>query len=136
MYIVAHKDVLDNISDIKYGTEATGVGGVWINKGGVAISFDYGGTRLCFVNSHLAAHQSAKHAEKRNSDYSEICHGVMGSIGNTKQALLNQFHHVFWCGDLNYRLNYDPNGWYTSKEGNKKSPSDALYCEMVQLVAN
>lgn len=82
----------------------TGIGHVLQNKGGVAVSMDFDGTSLCFVNAHLAAHQDM--TERRNSDYVEICGGLKGHVGNPKQSLLSQFHHVFWMGDLNYRIEY------------------------------
>lgn len=56
-------------------------------------------TSLCFVASHFAAHQEK--IEDRNSNYAEIIGGIR--IGKKNQDLLNQFHHIFWFGDLNYR---------------------------------
>ncbi len=51
------------------------------------------------MNSHLAAHQNK--TEKRNDDVAEVLAGIQ--LGKAKVDILNQFHHVFWMGDLNYR---------------------------------
>merc|ERR1719397_158497 len=83
--------------------EATGFGHIVKNKGATLISLDYGGTSLCFINSHLKAHHDSE--DGRNNNYREICANVDG-IGNIKQPILAQFHHVFWLGDLNYRCDY------------------------------
>ena len=40
----------------------------------------------------------------RNENVREICEGL--GLGNPKLDVLNQFHHVVWLGDLNYRLNF------------------------------
>ena len=40
------------------------------NKGGVCVGLQLGHTDICFINSHLAAHQSK--TPQRNSNYCEI----------------------------------------------------------------
>jgi len=57
-------------------------------------------TSLCFVAAHFAAHQEK--IEDRNSNYREIIDGIQ--IGQKNIDILNQFHHMFWFGDLNYRI--------------------------------
>jgi len=108
--------------------EATGIGNLYGNKGGTVISFDYGGTSLCFINSHLAAHQADEHWQRRNSDYKEIC-SISTGVGNGKQELIEKFHHVFWMGDLNYRCNYK------QMEGAKNTPSKELFDEYTKIIA-
>lgn len=49
--------------------EGTGMAGFGTNKGGVAIGVRVWDTELCFVNSHLAAHQD------------QVCGGVCGEDG-------------------------------------------------------
>jgi len=44
-----------------------------------------------------------------------------------KWDILNQYHHVFWLGDLNYRLDY-------GEQGDHKKPSKEQFQEMVKLV--
>ena len=51
-----------------------GAAGVVGNKGGVVIATNVYDTRLCFVNSHLAAHQHK--TQKRNEDIEEIIKGI------------------------------------------------------------
>ena len=58
-------------------------------------------TSVCFVTSHLAAHQEK--TRRRARDFDEILHGLRLSKG----LLTHSFQHLFWCGDLNYRIDLD-----------------------------
>jgi phosphatidylinositol-3,4,5-trisphosphate 5-phosphatase 2 len=102
LVIFVRDDAEKAISEVKSDSEATGVGNVLANKGGVCISFKFWDTGLCFVNCHFAAH--AGQCEARNSNYRQIA-GQM-RLGIEGMDMLNQFHHVFWLGDLNYRLDF------------------------------
>eukprot|EP01103_Thecamoeba_quadrilineata_P015720 TRINITY_DN5053_c0_g2_i1.p1 TRINITY_DN5053_c0_g2~~TRINITY_DN5053_c0_g2_i1.p1 ORF type:complete len:949 (-),score=163.09 TRINITY_DN5053_c0_g2_i1:150-2996(-) len=90
------------ITHIKKGTEATGIANMIGNKGAAAISFNFFETRLCFVSSHLAAHQE-KCAERKHNYYS-IIKGL--KLTTPPLDIVNSFHHLFWFGDLNYRIDY------------------------------
>lgn len=90
------------------------------NKGAVGLSFDFDETSLCLISSHFAAHE--KNVEDRNQNYADIS----TSLGldpallrscfvrpNTMTSelrkykgceLVNSHDHLFWCGDLNYRI--------------------------------
>lgn len=89
------------IRAVASGSIATGVGGVGGNKGGVAVSFAFHDTTLCFVTAHLAAHQE-KIAE-RNSDCAAVLSGI-GALGKPWVDAPSQFDHTFFFGDLNYRI--------------------------------
>lgn len=68
LLVYARVDVVPQISDVTSGFEATGVGRVGLNKGGVAVGLKVGETDLAFVGCHLAAHQSkvlARHQDVR-----------------------------------------------------------------------
>jgi len=54
------------ISDIQTATRATGLGGYWGNKGGVAMSLKIFDTSVCFVNCHLDAGRNPDSAQYRN----------------------------------------------------------------------
>jgi hypothetical protein len=101
LIVLARRDILPHISGIQITTEATGFGGVIGNKGGIIAKMDYRGTSLCFVGSHLAAHEGRKHCNERNAMAETVQRN--GRLGNTQVDLGNQFSHVFWAGDLNYR---------------------------------
>lgn len=73
------------------------------NKGAVGVAFRYHETSLCFLSSHLAAHQ--EQVDMRNQNYYEIVEEL--HLGNQAFDLTNHFHHVFWCGDLNYRIDLE-----------------------------
>ncbi|KAI5064030.1 hypothetical protein GOP47_0020700 [Adiantum capillus-veneris] len=90
------------ISDICSGSEATGVGNVMPNKGGLCIALKFWDTSLCFINCHLSAHVGQ--CEARNGNYRDIVGNIR--INDLNIDILNQFHHVFWFGDLNYRLDF------------------------------
>eukprot|EP00004_Rigifila_ramosa_P024224 TRINITY_DN6954_c0_g1_i3.p1 TRINITY_DN6954_c0_g1~~TRINITY_DN6954_c0_g1_i3.p1 ORF type:complete len:684 (-),score=134.78 TRINITY_DN6954_c0_g1_i3:8-2059(-) len=91
------------IKDIQSDKEATGVAGVGFNKGGVGVSLRFYDTRMCFVNCHLAAHQDK--VEQRHQDVRDILMGLR--LGNPNIEIDVQFQHIFWFGDLNYRLDLD-----------------------------
>jgi len=50
----------------------------------------------------LAAHQHE--VKKRNEDVAEVIKGLRMGTKKDRMDILNQYHHVFWCGDLNYRI--------------------------------
>ncbi|XP_057864591.2 uncharacterized protein LOC131072442 isoform X2 [Cryptomeria japonica] len=102
LIIFVRDDAEKAISDVDSGSEATGVANVMANKGGVCISFKFWDTGLCFINCHFAAHDGQ--CEIRNSNYRDIAGQLQ--IGLQSMDILNQFHHVFWIGDLNYRLDF------------------------------
>lgn len=125
LVVFASNETIPKITHVETHTEATGVGSVVGNKGGVVVSVHVHATRLCFINSHLAAHQHK--TAKRNSDVSEIIKGV--GVGYKSLDIISQFHHVIWMGDLNYRLNY-------GDQGDEKTPSEAQFKEMVGKIKN
>ncbi|KAH7288076.1 hypothetical protein KP509_31G011100 [Ceratopteris richardii] len=100
LVLFVHKDSQNAISEVLNGSEATGIGHVVSNKGGICISLKFWDTSLCFLNCHFAAHEGQ--CEARNENYREIVGNLRMLSTNTD--ILNQFHHVFWLGDLNYRL--------------------------------
>ena len=87
------------------------------NKGGVAVSFLFNSTHLAFVCSHLAARAERK--VKRNQMYHDISRQL--NIGRKSKLasfdLPYRFDHVFWVGDLNYRLDCEYREVLSRSEG-------------------
>lgn len=83
--------------------EATGIGNVVGNKGGVAVKLTLDDTTFCFVCSHLAAHEGPKFLQQRNDDVVEIMRHIERNKVHGLPAI-HQYNHLFWMGDLNYRL--------------------------------
>ena len=128
--IYVRMELLGEVSDVETGAENTGLGHVLANKGGQAIKFVLRGTSFVFVSSHLAAHESAEKCMRRNEDVAEIFHGVR--FGNKKYDLM-QFDHVFWNGDLNYRVEVPSAALKDPKTGKPKFPTPrALVMDLVQ----
>jgi hypothetical protein len=93
------------ISAVEVDTEATGIAGVGVNKGGTAISLYVCSTAMCFVNAHLAAHQEK--TPQRNAHVLEIQRFLKVGRSTPAEARLdlsNRFGHLFFFGDLNYRI--------------------------------
>ena len=97
-----------------HGSEATGLRVVG-NKGGLCVSLRlFGTTRVCFISAHLNAHRGEKYKIRRNDDVKEIlrtlCHTEGKRVlpkGQKCGTPLLIFDHVFFMGDLNYRLNIE-----------------------------
>lgn len=96
------------ISRIQRASVRTGIANALGNKGAVAISFYFHGTSFCFINSHLTS--GDERWLRRNQNYRDIIKGLTMSLGQKHLGnfdITNQFHHVFWLGDLNYRVQED-----------------------------
>jgi len=127
LLLFARNDMYAAISNIEKAYQATGVGGVATNKGGVAIAVQVWDTELCFVNCHLAAHQDK--TRSRNAQYSDIVKGIR--MGSPYMDILTEYHHVFWMGDLNYRLDYG-----SQATNPTKTPAAAEHAALVADIEN
>ncbi|BFZ55671.1 Inositol-1,4,5-trisphosphate 5-phosphatase 1 [Savitreella phatthalungensis] len=99
LLLLVKQRCLTHIRNVEGASKKTGLRGMSGNKGGVAIRLEYGATRLCFVNSHLAAGHSNHH--ERNADYNTILQGLKFNRGRT---IVDHHDAVFWSGDFNYRI--------------------------------
>eukprot|EP00041_Stephanoeca_diplocostata_P028179 m.789415 g.789415 ORF g.789415 m.789415 type:complete len:447 (-) comp23323_c0_seq15:3968-5308(-) len=105
------------ITHVETAKSATGIGGVLGNKGGLIVKLDYGTTTLAFVSCHLAAH--SHRLTSRNKNCQEVLRETKKKIGHKLLDAVSQFDHVFWMGDLNYRVDLTATGatFDDSKEG-------------------
>ena len=87
------------VSNVEFTFKKTGLGGVAANKGGVAVSFKYSDTSMCFVSSHFAAGLS--NDEERHHNYKTLVKGMKF----TKNRRIPDHDVVLWVGDFNYRIN-------------------------------
>ena len=90
------------INRVRTTHASTGIGGVLGNKGAVVVKFDFGSTSLCFVSCHLAAH--APKLLQRNQNCQQILSDTRKQLSSSLLDLGSMFDHLFWFGDLNYRL--------------------------------
>lgn len=72
-------------------------------KGGIGISLRYLETSMAFVTCHLAARLERN--AMRNTNLEEVVDGLQLAIRETD--FCNQFNHVFFFGDFNYRIELD-----------------------------
>lgn len=100
--VLAHKGIMSKVCNIESTSFNTGIGGVLGNKGGLVVKVEVDRTTFGFVSTHLAAHEDQKKVEKRNKMIGEILAGAR--VGYKKLEFDVQLHHVFWFGDMNYRL--------------------------------
>jgi hypothetical protein len=118
--IFVRSSLISRVQMVTTSTEATGLGHVMGNKGGAAVGLlldGHFGTGLCFITSHLAAR--ASRLGPRQANYEEICSGLnlSGHYGKNLE-MLHKFEHVFWAGDLNYRID----------KGNMGTPEEFASC--------
>lgn len=107
--VYARRAVAWHISHVQSDTEATGLGQVLGNKGGVGVSLLYREhTSFAFVSSHLAA--QSRRVKARAANYSSIVGGLNLGGGSGEGDVLHAADHVFWCGDVNYRVDLGHSG--------------------------
>jgi hypothetical protein len=119
LLVFIHADELQHVSNPVDGTKKTGVRiakavtGVQLgNKGGVGVGFRWRDVPVAFLCAHLSAHQNK--VDKRNLHYREIMasidlggapgHGTPGRLEALPLEPAAAFEHVFFLGDLNYRI--------------------------------
>lgn len=105
MFMMIRREFHSSVTNVKTGYVPTGVGGVMGNKGGVGVSFRFNETSLCFVGSHLAAHQGK--IDQRNDNYRSIVRALgqqLQQSSSRKLDLNQQCDFIWWTGDLNYRI--------------------------------
>uniref|UniRef100_A0A8C6NJ13 phosphatidylinositol-3,4,5-trisphosphate 5-phosphatase n=1 Tax=Nothobranchius furzeri TaxID=105023 RepID=A0A8C6NJ13_NOTFU len=94
------------ISHVNTASVKTGLGNTLGNKGAVGVSFLFNGTSFGFVNCHLTS--GSDKVLRRNQNFVDILRLL--SLGDKQLSGFDislRFTHLFWCGDLNYRLDLD-----------------------------
>ncbi|KFQ07458.1 Phosphatidylinositol 3,4,5-trisphosphate 5-phosphatase 1, partial [Leptosomus discolor] len=105
--VLAKPEHENRISHICTDNVKTGIANTLGNKGAVGVSFMFNGTSFGFVNSHLTSGSEKKN--RRNQNYTNILHFL--TLGDKKLSPFNithRFTHLFWLGDLNYRVEQPP----------------------------
>lgn len=100
LVVITRKRHLIKIVNIQGESKPTGFVNICGNKGGVGIGLRFIETSILFVGCHLASSQ--ERTAVRNTNILEIVDSL--KIGNKELDIFSQFHHVFWMGDLNYRV--------------------------------
>lgn len=110
---------------------ATGIMGFLGNKGGVAVRMTIHNTSVCFISSHLAAHQDE--FERRNQDYRDIS-SHLRFRQFVPHLSMDDHEIIFWIGDLNYRISdidiLEVKKYIDNKMYNKLIQFDQLYRQL------
>ncbi|XP_043926521.1 phosphatidylinositol 3,4,5-trisphosphate 5-phosphatase 1 isoform X2 [Protopterus annectens] len=105
--VLAKPEHENRISHICTDSVKTGIANTLGNKGAVGVSFLFNGTHFGFVNSHLTSGSEKK--IRRNQNYMNILRFL--NLGDKKLNPFDitlRFTHLFWLGDLNYRVDMQP----------------------------
>ncbi|XP_057300881.1 phosphatidylinositol 3,4,5-trisphosphate 5-phosphatase 2-like isoform X2 [Hydractinia symbiolongicarpus] len=128
--IFVKSELLNLVNSVKQSSVKTGIATVLGNKGAVGVSFNVGTTSFCFVNCHLTS--GNEKLQRRNQNFHSILRGL--NLGQRDSFdLMLSFHHLFWFGDLNYRLDLDVTDiikWIMEREWQKLLAADQLIAEI------
>lgn len=129
--IFVANEYVPRVSDVTFDSVPTGVANLMGNKGGVLTTMQIDHTSVCFVAVHLAAHQDKTSA--RNDNFKEIVkRAKVGRPfmfnGGNHIDVLNQFDHVVWLGDLNYRISF-------GTDPSSRSPTLRDFHTLVEIIA-
>jgi phosphatidylinositol-bisphosphatase len=107
-------------------SDGTGFLGIFPNKGGIETTIKVFGSVFTFVSCHLTPHEGAERCHMRNAGVSEILGGIRES--STSRGLdVNLSHHIFFMGDMNYRLTFDTDSF------NEKGDKTLSFCVLLRL---
>ena len=101
--IFVRADIFDRVHSVQVEAINTGYPGAF-NKGAVVCCLNVDATPLVFVSSHLSAHEGASKCLRRNADVMNIMREAKKNIRCPKLDIEAIGHHIFWLGDLNYRV--------------------------------
>ena len=106
-------DLYNKVSGIQQANVKTGLGKINVgsivgNKGAVGVSFLIENTSFLFVNCHLTSGHEQKRLEKRRANYRDIMKNLIFKSSFTHCDITNQFNYIFFFGDLNYRIDLEP----------------------------
>ncbi|KAK9667886.1 hypothetical protein RND81_13G018200 [Saponaria officinalis] len=96
-----------HISNLKVSPVGVGLMGYMGNKGSISVSMSLYQSRLCFVCSHLSSGHKDGDQHRRNANAYEIIRRTRFSsiLNSSHPSTIPSHDHIFWFGDLNYRLN-------------------------------
>ncbi|KAL9184897.1 hypothetical protein ACHAXT_002674 [Thalassiosira profunda] len=121
LIVLARKEIAGEITDVHMAGENTGIGSVLANKGGIICTLTLRGTRLSFMTCHLEAHEGLNHYANRNKNLAEIFAGAKTDPAYHLHDATIISHHMFLCGDLNYRIRFGENEELKKKKKNMKN---------------
>uniref|UniRef100_A0A672ML32 phosphatidylinositol-3,4,5-trisphosphate 5-phosphatase n=1 Tax=Sinocyclocheilus grahami TaxID=75366 RepID=A0A672ML32_SINGR len=101
--VLAKPEHENRFSHVFCDSVKTGIANALGNKGAVGVSFMLNRTSFGFVNSHLTSGSEKK--LRRNQNYVSILRFL--NLGDKKLNPFDNTHrftHLFWLGDLNYRV--------------------------------
>ena len=105
--MIFKKNDFDIVLSIRQGIIGAGLGGVYGNKGAVAIGLEFENdskySSLCIVGAHLDPHQGQSWFIKRNSTANYIFSTCLLENNDSKR-LMHDYDVIFFAGDLNYRF--------------------------------
>ncbi|KAM8952328.1 phosphatidylinositol 3,4,5-trisphosphate 5-phosphatase 1 [Pelodytes ibericus] len=101
--ILAKQEHAHRISHVCTNSVKTGIANTLGNKGAVGASFMFNGTSFGFINSHLTSGSEKKLRRKQNY-FNILRFLVLGDKKLSPFNLTHRFTHLFWLGDLNYRV--------------------------------
>lgn len=122
MFVYVEDSYEEILSTVDISKVPTGLLGIMGNKGGVGIRMNIHDTSLCFINSHLAAHQNG--CKRRNKDYRDVDRKMKFKKTST-QCKIRDHDKIFWIGDLNYRID-DKNIEEVKRKIGEKEYTDIL----------
>eukprot|EP01061_Rhynchopus_euleeides_P045785 TRINITY_DN83_c0_g1_i10.p1 TRINITY_DN83_c0_g1~~TRINITY_DN83_c0_g1_i10.p1 ORF type:complete len:1894 (+),score=550.29 TRINITY_DN83_c0_g1_i10:110-5791(+) len=100
LIVLCRKKCLLKITNVEGSTKATLHKEKCGMKGAAGICLKYHNTSMAFISCHLAAR--LERTKMRRINVEEIINQIL--LANKDTDLSSQFHHVFWMGDMNYRV--------------------------------
>ena len=127
LFVFARKELKKRISEVYKSVENTGFLHLFPNKGGLCVTFILDATKFAFISCHLTAHEGVDKCKSRNDSIKEIIGGVRAAHDEQRFDPTLMSHHVFWMGDMNYRVTFNPEtpkdeGAFVETQAPKGSP--------------